>query len=326
MRVLALLQLLLVVATASGRPQSKVSGVPRGGGPSPPKTAESVRRGGRVQRIGVALAIDLFSAATCSAALSPAVAIIDKSIISNSAGVSESLGAAVMDNVATMMTAPVDFLLSPAVVLIFLVYLATYVAANLADTACRWLGKPPSTPKFIITTVVNVVAVLAKDAQFSRLFGTSKHAVPFGTYALFFARDAVTIYSSFVQPPQVAEKIISIFPRGRRPQGTALILAQLACPIIVQPFTGPLHLLGLDVYNRIDPVGTSSRLAAAFKDYFPVVGARMFRQLPAFGIGGVGNTALRNSLRKKVCAVRKADHMFEAKYAGSSANERFHSI
>ena len=91
----------------------------------------------------------------------------------------------------------------------------------------------------------------------------------------------------------------------------------------MQPLTGPLHLLGLDVYNRIAPVGAASRLAASFNNYGAVVGARMFRQLPAFGIGGVGNRALRNVLRKKVCAVRKATHLFEERFPGSSAEERF---
>lgn len=318
MRVMALLQLLLVVATASGRPQSKAIR-------PPPATAESVRRGGRVQRIGVALAIDWISAASCSAALTPAVAIIDKAIISASSGASPSLGAAIADNVAKMLANPLAFLTSPEFVLIFLVYLATYVAANMIDTACRWLGKPIATPKFIGTTVVNVAAVLAKDAQFSRLFGTSKHAVPLGTYALFFMRDAVTIYSSFVQPPQMAAKLLSSSLLGRffSDEHSALILAQLACPILVQPLTGPLHLLGLDVYNRIEPVGTASRLAASVKNYGGVVGARMFRQLPAFGIGGVGNTALRNMLRHKVCEIKKATHMFEQRFPGSSAKERF---
>jgi hypothetical protein len=121
MRVMALLQLLLVVATASGRPQSKAIR-------PPPATAESVRRGGRVQRIGVALAIDWISAASCSAALTPAVAIIDKAIISASSGASPSLGAAIADNVAKMLANPLAFLTSPEFVLIFLVYLATWVA------------------------------------------------------------------------------------------------------------------------------------------------------------------------------------------------------
>jgi len=71
------------------------------------------------------------------------------------------------------------------------------------------MGKPASTPKFIGTTVVNVSAMLAKDAQFARLFGTTKHAVPFATCALFFARDAATIYASFVEPPRLAAQLFA---------------------------------------------------------------------------------------------------------------------
>ena len=95
------------------------------------------------------------------------------------------------------------------------------------------MGKPPSTPKFIGTTVVNVLAVLAKDAQFARLFGTNKHAVPLMTYALFFARDAVTIYSSFVQPPQLAARLLTSRLAGRLFSDEAslfFLLPAFACP------------------------------------------------------------------------------------------------
>ena len=79
----------------------------------------------------------------------------------------------------------------------------------------------------------------------------------------------------------------------------------------MQPFTAPIHLLGLGAYNRVAPVGAASRLAAAFHDYGSVVGARMVRQLPAFGIGDVGNRALRTTMRRKVCEWRGATHLFE---------------
>ena len=99
---------------------------------SPPATAERdpaerVRRSSRLQRLGVALAIDCISAATCSAALSPAVAIIDKSIISSASGAAPSLGVAIAGNVAAMLAHPLDFLKSAEFVLIFFVYLATWV-------------------------------------------------------------------------------------------------------------------------------------------------------------------------------------------------------
>ena len=57
----------------------------------------------------------------------------------------------------------------------------------------------------------------------------------------------------------------------------ALNLAQLACPIAVQAVTGPLHLLGLDLYNRAGAVSVASRLRASVKNYGPVVAARMMR-------------------------------------------------
>ena len=43
-----------------------------------------------------------------------------------------------------------------------------------------------------------------------------------------------------------------------------------------------------------------TRMAASVDNYFPVVGARMLRVLPAFGIGGIGNRMLRAEMIKRI--------------------------
>ena len=60
----------------------------------------------------------------------------------------------------------------------------------------------------------------------------------------------------------------------------------------VQVLTTPLHLLGLDLYNR-DRASSQDRMSFIRKEYVATAIFRMARALPAFGIGGVVNKQLR---------------------------------
>ena len=268
----------------------------------PPARSKAAVRGKPFVGALKELSADVVAATTSSALLSPFVTIIDKSVTMSVSGAAPSLEAAFRANIGAAARAPLAFLTSPAYVIIFGVYLLTYLAANCVDTVCGWLGKPAAAPKLIATTATNVCACVAKDAQFARIFGASApRAVPFSSLALFTARDASTIYFSFVAPGLVANNLVAARLLAPAP---ALNLAQLACPIAVQAVTGPLHLLGLDLYNRAGAVSVASRLRASVKNYGPVVAARMMRILPAFGIGGVGNRVLRNGLRRQLVGAR----------------------
>lgn len=70
----------------------------------------------------------------------------------------------------------------------------------------------------------------------------------------------------------------------------------MACPAGMQFLSTPLHLLGLDLYNN--PQHTPAARAKFIADtYMPSAVARVARIGPAFGIGGVANTTLRNFFR-----------------------------
>jgi hypothetical protein len=59
-----------------------------------------------------------------------------------------------------------------------------------------------------------------------------------------------------------------------------------------QVLSTPLHLLGMDLYNR--PGATAeSRREFAVREYAKTTLARMARVLPAFGAGGVLNKIVR---------------------------------
>jgi hypothetical protein len=67
----------------------------------------------------------------------------------------------------------------------------------------------------------------------------------------------------------------------------------------MQFFSTPLHLYGLDLYNR-PTAQTAERLGFIKGEYGKTVLARIARIGPAFGFGGIGNTYLRTEWHESV--------------------------
>lgn len=73
-----------------------------------------------------------------------------------------------------------------------------------------------------------------------------------------------------------------------------LKLAQFVAPAAVQVLSTPLHLLGLDVYNRRGcGVSWRERWDAVRSAWVGSCVARIGRIVPAFGVGGVVNAEVR---------------------------------
>ncbi|GMH97547.1 hypothetical protein TrST_g6725 [Triparma strigata] len=243
------------------------------------------------------LSADVLSAFISSALLSPLVTIIDKSVTLSAAG-SMTLGSALKKNALTLISNPMKFVTSPEYVWICGLYSATYIAANTITTYCTLTSRPSSSPKLIGTTLVNIYACVSKDAAFAKMFGScAPHSVPKRSLALFSLRDGGTIFSSFLLP----QKLAAVFEVMGINHIQSLNVAQLTCPVVFQAVSAPIHLLGLDFYNRSPgELMGKTRMAASVDNYFPVVGARMLRVLPAFGIGGIGNRMLRAEMIKRI--------------------------
>ncbi|KAJ5222689.1 uncharacterized protein N7469_008929 [Penicillium citrinum] len=150
----------------------------------------------------------------------------------------------------------------------------------------------PGPAKFISTTTVNMAICVYKDARFAKIFGAPQQSqsqsqiqaqhshlqakypypkqhpslrppatataaasagpkIPLTSYTLFCLRDSVTIFASFNVPPLIAPMIPDFMAST---PGTKAAVAQFACPALMQFFSTPMHLLGLDLYNR-QPVG-----------------------------------------------------------------------
>lgn len=203
-----------------------------------------------------------------------------------------------------------------------MLYTGTYMTANTIDTITthyqhrrRRRATPagenedidikavhPGTPKFLATTAVNMSLCLYKDRTFTRLFSPlTPRPVPLPTYLLFSARDTLTIFFSFNLPPVLAP-YLPVNPAtgmvagwekmgwaGWRPQ----TVTQMVAPAVCQIASTPLHLWGLDLYNRPGVGGRVGRWGRVRGEWVKSALARMGRIVPAFGVGGVVNAGVR---------------------------------
>jgi hypothetical protein len=82
----------------------------------------------------------------------------------------------------------------------------------------------------------------------------------------------------------------------------AASVAQFVTPAAVQLVSTPLHLLGLDLYNRpqAQVMGADGRMGKVVGDWAKSAMARICRIVPAFGVGGVVNMKVRRNLMGKI--------------------------
>ncbi|MCJ1277287.1 hypothetical protein MMC21_005098 [Puttea exsequens] len=254
---------------------------------------------------------DITAAACASGLVAPVITIIDRAIIENASNRS-TLRASFLNSTYSLLTRPYRFLTSKPALLISMLYFCTYATANTVDTFSSTLSnKPaetvsPGPAKFLATTGVNMSLCLYKDSQFAKMFGppptiggTVKRAIPAASYGLFALRDSLTIFASFNLPPLVAP----LLPLSKEveKQVSRASVAQFLAPAGIQLLSTPLHLWGLDLYNR--PMGNGTpwraRVGRVGRDWFGSSLARMGRIVPAFGVGGVVN----NGVRRRIAGV-----------------------
>jgi len=237
------------------------------------------------------LLVDVLAAFGAGVSVAPFISLIDMGIIQNASG-AKKLKDSVVDSFKELFFKPWKFAQRRSYHLVSGVYFSTYVAANATDTICSSMKYDSKYPKFVNTSAVNIVVGIAKDRAFTRMFGLKPPSnLPFATYGLFGLRDSLTIAASFTIPPILARELQN---QGYSKE-FSLNAAQLSCPLIVQWFSTPLHLTGLDLYNNPQH-STSERMAFVGREYLKSVFARMGRIFPAFGIGGVFNRKLREGL------------------------------
>lgn len=234
----------------------------------------------------------------------------------------------------SMVSKPSGFFLSTPFILIYTLYTSTYLTANVLDTVSSTLRNQSFSTvtagpaKFISTTAVNMAICVYKDARFAKIFGAnppptnqptgsaapaqpassischppmtaSAPKIPKISYGLFCLRDSITIFASFNVPSLIAPSIPDFLAETPRMKAT---IAQFSCPALMQFASTPMHLLGLDLYNRQPPGGLpwSDRAARIRRDYISSSFARMGKIVPAYGVGGVVNVRMRAALMSKL--------------------------
>ncbi|KAJ5108819.1 hypothetical protein N7456_005494 [Penicillium angulare] len=111
--------------------------------------------------------------------------------------------------------------------------------------------------------------------------------IPLATYSAFLLRDGLTIFGSFSLPAMVSNTIPDSIASQ---EYLKILIAQLAIPASIQLISTPIHLFGLDVYNRPQVLPTKDRISRISRDWIGASLLRMCRIIPAFGIGGFLNT------------------------------------
>ncbi|RLN46902.1 hypothetical protein BBJ29_002910 [Phytophthora kernoviae] len=228
------------------------------------------------------LAVDVGAAMAASIGVAPFITIVDRAIIENASG-ARPLGRGLKEISLDFVRHPLRFVGKREFMLIFGLYTATYVSANAADTVCEFAEKDSQMPKFISTTAVNMSLCIAKDRAFARMFGViAPAAFPLSSIGLFAVRDSLTVGASFNAPKVLAKKLED---DAQVEKSKANTIAQLVCPMAVQFISTPLHLLGLDLYNK-KGLTFAKRASFVQREYLKSAFARIGRIGPAFGIGG----------------------------------------
>eukprot|EP01038_Epipyxis_sp_PR26KG_P008602 gene8602-11626_t len=238
--------------------------------------------------------IGMESLVAISSALSvaPAISIVDKAIVSNASGL-EPLIPSLINGIKTLFFKPIYFFKQPSFLFIWGVYSGTYIVGNSIEALCERSKQSPFYPKFIGGSIANVTLSVLKDKAFASMFGTGPPKIMgLPSYMLFATRDSMTILASFSLPAIISLRMQRDLEMEKSKADTT---AQLLLPISMQILSTPLHLLGLDVYNRPTIENNSiSRIKFIQQEYLKTTLARMARIFPAYGVGGVINKSMRN--------------------------------
>ncbi|RSL56644.1 hypothetical protein CEP51_014355 [Fusarium floridanum] len=266
------------------------------------------------KNLGFRVFADAASAASAASLVAPLIAIIDRSIMENASG-RNTLAASIKSSLRTILLRPHTLLLSKPTALIFCLYGGTYLTANAVDTASSTVSNRPAssvtagTTKFAASSTANIGVCIYKDQVFVRLFGppgVTPRPVPMASYGLFALRDCLTIFASFNVPPLLGPYLDQRFTDEVKKRVSGLYAAQFMAPAMVQFISTPMHLLGLDLYNR--PASGPAGAVVSLRDRWDLIRrnwlissvARICRIVPAFGVGGVVNMKVRKNLMTKL--------------------------
>ena len=227
---------------------------------------------------------EIFCGFTSSLIISPVMTLIDISIIKSqmqNQAFSSSLNDTIKDSINKKINIRKPFLT------MFGVYSGTYCVANLTDYYCE-KNNCNSNLHLITTSSCNIMLIIYKDKQYSKIFNKNYHNFPKISYGLFAIRDSLTIFFTF----NYKKKSIK-YLKNYMPHNIADFLSSICLPLFAQIISTPIHILAIDLYTN--PSTTVKEKIINIKNqYKTVCYGRMLRVIPAFGLGGFINDMLRN--------------------------------
>ncbi|KAL2193451.1 hypothetical protein P885DRAFT_72254 [Corynascus similis CBS 632.67] len=273
-----------------------------------PKAGHTQAGKWNTKNLALRLGADLVSAASAAVMVAPIISIIDRSIMENASG-RRPLVESLKSSFQMLLRTPHRVVFSKPFALIFALYGGTYLTANTLDTATSTARALPAThvtsgtAKFAASSAANIGICIYKDQVFVRLFGppgVTPRPVALPSYLLFAARDCLTIFASFNVPPLLGPVLSRHVGDEVQRYVSGQTMAQFAAPAAVQLVSTPIHLWGLDVYNRPGVTSWRDRWAVVSKNWAVSTAARICRIVPAFGVGGVVNFKVRKNLMQQL--------------------------
>ncbi|KAI0975080.1 hypothetical protein F4678DRAFT_457344 [Xylaria arbuscula] len=267
------------------------------------------------------------TAAVISATLaSPAIVLIDRAVVEKTTSGSTILRSLWAQTIHAA-SRPKSFLLSRPFAIVWTLYAATYTIASSSDTiGKKYYPAVASTATFLATTAINVPLGIWKDVRFAQIFSHNRtidtvsheanrittmtsqtvamktsppasvpapsiRRMPRAVAGVFLARDAITLFGSITLAPKAATYIPDSLVSNIHAK---IAISQFAMPVATQLVATPVHLLGLDLYQRQQRgVTVSNRLAHITPELRGATFARCLRIIPAFGVGVLANQELR---------------------------------
>jgi hypothetical protein len=227
---------------------------------------------------------ELFAGVTSSLLISPIMSILDISIIKSQLQ-KEKLSKSLTDNVSYYANNKRSFL-KPFQTM-NLVYSATYCTANVTELLCKKMNIDYRLPTLMATSTANILTIMYKDIQYSKLLKKKDVRFPLTSNMLFAVRDMSTIMTCFIWKKDVINYMDKYMMHNK-----SEIIASVLMPCLVQITSTPLHILAIDMYENPNQK-FSERLKNIPTVYRSVLMGRMMRAFPAFGLGGFINDMLR---------------------------------
>ncbi|KAI5365991.1 hypothetical protein Slin14017_G036310 [Septoria linicola] len=268
------------------------------------KVAEKDIKDWNTKNLSSRLMADAGCAAAAGFLVAPIVSMVDKAIMENASG-KRPLMQSIKASVSQLLFRPHAYVTSKPFALILMVYGGTYLSANFLDTFKSTIRARPASStsagpaKFAATSAANISLTMIKDSQFTKMYSTvAARPVPPVTFAFYALRDSMTIFASFNLPQMIAPNLPLSETAEKYISRTSA--AQFLAPAGIQLLSTPLHLLGLDMYNRNGDTTVADRMRKVRTDWLKSSVARMCRIVPAFGFGGVVNNGLRLRFQKQL--------------------------